>query len=310
MRARLSPRAGATTRPFAADLEPPRPHRRRPRAPSCRRLRAYLRRAGPRGQLGGDRQHAGRRAGGDPRPWPARSTPPRNRRCWRRQRGGTRPRRCSRCCAWRRTQAGIATKPATRARRHERPTRPPRPTPRQSRSIRGCWRSWSARSPRGRWSMTGPHNELISRKAGLAYPIRDGIPIMLPDEARRLSSTASRRLMPTDIHLDRAEKQLEVDLRRRRATSPCRPNISASKARAPKCRATAPTRSKSSPAAATSASSAIEPVGNYAVRLIFDDLHDTGIYSWDYLLTLGREQASRWQRYLAALAARGLSRDP
>ena len=54
----------------------------------------------------------------------------------------------------------------------------------------------------------------------------------------------------------------------------------------------------------------IEPVGNYAVRLVFDDLHDTGIYSWDLLAELGREHAQRWQDYLDALAEKGLSRDP
>ncbi|HWL79536.1 MAG TPA: DUF971 domain-containing protein [Roseomonas sp.] len=54
----------------------------------------------------------------------------------------------------------------------------------------------------------------------------------------------------------------------------------------------------------------VEPVGHYAVRLIFDDLHDSGIYSWDYLYRLGREQAERWSAYEADLAARGLSRDP
>lgn len=53
---------------------------------------------------------------------------------------------------------------------------------------------------------------------------------------------------------------------------------------------------------------ALEPVGNYAIRLIFDDRHDTGIYSWDYLHRLGREQTSRWQAYLAELAAKQLSR--
>jgi len=42
----------------------------------------------------------------------------------------------------------------------------------------------------------------------------------------------------------------------------------------------------------------LEPVGNYAVRIVFDDGHDTGLYSWDYLLELGREQAMRWQNYL------------
>ena len=54
----------------------------------------------------------------------------------------------------------------------------------------------------------------------------------------------------------------------------------------------------------------IEAVGNYAVRLIFDDRHDTGIYSWEYLYTLGREQEKRWQEYLRALEQRGLSREP
>jgi len=54
----------------------------------------------------------------------------------------------------------------------------------------------------------------------------------------------------------------------------------------------------------------IEAVGNYAVRLIFDDLHDTGIYSWRTLHELGREYDARWQAYLQALNARGLSRQP
>jgi DUF971 family protein len=54
---------------------------------------------------------------------------------------------------------------------------------------------------------------------------------------------------------------------------------------------------------------AVEPVGNYAVRLVFDDRHDTGIYTWDTLHQLGREYARRWPEYEAALAAQGLSRD-
>lgn len=52
------------------------------------------------------------------------------------------------------------------------------------------------------------------------------------------------------------------------------------------------------------------PVGNYAVRLVFDDLHSTGIYGWDYLLDLGRNHAANWQGYLDELAAKNLSRDP
>jgi DUF971 family protein len=55
---------------------------------------------------------------------------------------------------------------------------------------------------------------------------------------------------------------------------------------------------------------ALEPVGNYAVRIKFDDLHDTGIYSWAYLHELGERQEQLWRAYLDGLAAQGLSRDP
>ena len=54
----------------------------------------------------------------------------------------------------------------------------------------------------------------------------------------------------------------------------------------------------------------LEPVGNYAVRITFDDLHDTGIYSWNYLHQLGVEHDKRWRQYIAALAAGGLSSEP
>lgn len=54
----------------------------------------------------------------------------------------------------------------------------------------------------------------------------------------------------------------------------------------------------------------IKPVGNYAVQLEFDDGHDTGIFSWDYLRELGAKQAQWWQRYLEQIEAAGASRDP
>jgi DUF971 family protein len=54
----------------------------------------------------------------------------------------------------------------------------------------------------------------------------------------------------------------------------------------------------------------IHPVGNYAVRLVFDDMHSTGIYSWSYFLKLGRGQGRIWREYLDELAAKGLSREP
>lgn len=53
----------------------------------------------------------------------------------------------------------------------------------------------------------------------------------------------------------------------------------------------------------------VEPVGAYAVRLIFDDLHATGLFTWDYLHELGSRRDERWARYEADLKAKGLSRD-
>ncbi len=53
----------------------------------------------------------------------------------------------------------------------------------------------------------------------------------------------------------------------------------------------------------------IDPIGNYAVKLGFDDMHDTGIYSWRYLRELAEEQDARWQAYLDDLRAKQLSRD-
>ncbi len=53
---------------------------------------------------------------------------------------------------------------------------------------------------------------------------------------------------------------------------------------------------------------AIEPVGNYGVKLVFDDGHDTGIYRWDYLHELGVNEASNWADYLNRLAEAGHQR--
>lgn len=52
----------------------------------------------------------------------------------------------------------------------------------------------------------------------------------------------------------------------------------------------------------------IEPVGNYAVRITFDDRHDTGIFTWDYLHRLGHEKEVLWQQYLDELEQKGLNR--
>ena len=55
---------------------------------------------------------------------------------------------------------------------------------------------------------------------------------------------------------------------------------------------------------------AIEPVGHYAVRLVFDDGHDTGLFTWKYLYELGAARDSNWQAYLDRLKAAGYARQP
>ena len=54
----------------------------------------------------------------------------------------------------------------------------------------------------------------------------------------------------------------------------------------------------------------IKPVGNYALQLVFDDGHDTGLYAFTYLYELGKNQEAKWQVYLDRLADAGASRDP
>lgn len=51
---------------------------------------------------------------------------------------------------------------------------------------------------------------------------------------------------------------------------------------------------------------AVEPVGNYAIKLVFDDGHDTGLYSWSYLRELGAEREAKWQQYLGRLNELGI----
>ena len=54
----------------------------------------------------------------------------------------------------------------------------------------------------------------------------------------------------------------------------------------------------------------VEPVGSYALQLVFSDGHDSGLYSWDYFYSLGMQQAERWQHYLQRMKEAGASREP
>jgi DUF971 family protein len=71
-----------------------------------------------------------------------------------------------------------------------------------------------------------------------------------------------------------------------------------------------PTQKKTIPGKAEVEILKVEPVGHYAVKLTFDDMHDTGIFPWEYLRELGETGEAKMQAYLDALVAQGLSREP
>jgi DUF971 family protein len=115
--------------------------------------------------------------------------------------------------------------------------------------------------------------------------------------------------IPVEIRLKRAEKRLEVDFDDGAAFILPAEYLRVESPSA-EVQGHAPSERKTVPGRRHVGIMAVEPVGHYAIRILFDDLHDTGIYSWEYLHQLGREQERRWQDYLAALDAKGLSRDP
>src|SRR6266849_4382972 len=125
--------------------------------------------------------------------------------------------------------------------------------------------------------------ELVSVEAGLAYPIRDGIPIMLVDEARALDDGKRFRLPAEYLRVESPSAEVQ-------GHGPGQKQLVHGRARVGMI--------------------GVEAVGNYAVRIKFDDLHDTGIYTWRYLYQLGEEQERRWADYLGALAKAGLAREP
>ena len=113
---------------------------------------------------------------------------------------------------------------------------------------------------------------------------------------------------PTEVRLKKAEKRLEIDFddgvtfrlpaEYLRVESP-----------SAEVQGHGPGQKQLVPGKAGVGITSLESVGNYAIRILFDDGHSTGIYSWAYLHTLGAEQATRWRNYLAAVQAAGLSRE-
>ena len=112
---------------------------------------------------------------------------------------------------------------------------------------------------------------------------------------------------PTQIHLHQAERRLDIAFDDGASFSLPAEYLRVESPSA-EVQGHGPKQKKTVPGCRNVGILAVEPVGHYAIRILFDDRHDTGIFSWDYLHTLGREQSLRWQAYLTALAGLGLSR--
>ena len=119
----------------------------------------------------------------------------------------------------------------------------------------------------------------------------------------------STKAWPTEIKLKKAEKELHVTFDTGDTFSYPAEYLRVESPSA-EVQGHSPSQKKTVPGRRHVGIMNLEPVGNYAVRIIFDDLHDTGIFSWQYLYELGKDHDVRWANYLAALEAQGLSRDP
>jgi DUF971 family protein len=124
-----------------------------------------------------------------------------------------------------------------------------------------------------------------------------------------VTQTFGNRRQPIEIRLKRAEKVLEIDFDDGRSF----------RLPAELLRVESPSAEVQGHSAAQKKIIAgrrhvgiigVEPVGTYAIRIRFDDMHDTGLYTWDWLYRLGEDQERIWQAYLDNLAAHGASRDP
>ena len=133
----------------------------------------------------------------------------------------------------------------------------------------------------------------------------------MPDAARDDPPPGSRfdtTHWPVEIRALRAEKRLEVDFDDGRSFA-LPAELLRVESPSAEVQGHSPRQKQIVPGKRNVGISAVEPVGRYAVRIVFDDGHSTGIYSWRTLREMGETQDRLWQGYLAALQERGLSRD-
>lgn len=123
------------------------------------------------------------------------------------------------------------------------------------------------------------------------------------------SDAEPTRHMPTEIRLKSAEKILEVDFEDGfKATLPA--ELLRVESPSAEVQGHGSGQKKTLPGRRHVGIMNVEPVGNYAIKISFDDMHDTGIFSWNYLYELARDQEIVWEDYLDRLEDQGLSRDP
>lgn len=124
-----------------------------------------------------------------------------------------------------------------------------------------------------------------------------------------MSETYGNRHRPREIRLKRAEKVLELDFEDGRSF---RLPAELLRVESPSAEVQGHGRDTKTVVAGRRRVGIVdlEPVGAYALRIRFDDMHDSGLYTWDWLYELGANQDRIWRDYLAALEEKGLSRDP
>jgi DUF971 family protein len=124
-----------------------------------------------------------------------------------------------------------------------------------------------------------------------------------------MSENAETEFWPVEIRVNSADKTLEVDFDNGRGFA-LPAELLRVESPSAEVQGHGPSQKKTIAGRRHVGIIGVEPVGNYAVRLRFDDLHDTGIYTWRYLYKMGDEHDTLWQGYMDRLEADGLSRDP
>ena len=124
-----------------------------------------------------------------------------------------------------------------------------------------------------------------------------------------MTESFTTEIWPTEIRVQSAEKSLEIDFDTGESFS-IPAELLRVESPSAEVQGHVPSQKKLVAGRAHVNIMGMEAIGNYAVKIKFDDLHDTGIFTWRYLHKLGSEKEQIWERYLAELEAAGLSREP